>query len=449
MRKTCRAGKRAGKYFYRILILVFWAGLVFTAGYGWYYAEHQIPEHFSVAEGEETSFSLDLPLYTTLLSESEEVILKGDSGIPQDEIRIRPDQEFSLYARKDGNFRLGLKLFGTIPFKEISVNVEDACYAVPCGMPVGIYLKSRGVMVIGTGKVTDENGSEAEPAYGILQSGDYIEAINGEPLSDKEALITSLNRMGESEALLRVRRGGRELELSVDTVKTADGSRKLGAWVRDDTQGIGTMTYLKPDGGFGALGHGISDSDTGRVVEIENGALYETEILGIEKGSAGNPGVMAGVIYYGPGSRLGSVAQNTDCGIFGTAGQAFCDAVGQQTMEVGHRQDVKRGKAWIRSCVSGEACDYEIEIQRVDYSPAKENKSLVFQVTDERLLRLTGGIVQGMSGSPILQNGKLVGAVTHVFVQDSTTWLRDFCGRYDEKINFSEMTLYLAIFHSL
>ena len=375
---------------------------------------------FQCCGGEETSFSLDLPLYTTLLSESEEVILKGDSGIPQDEIRIRPDQEFSLYARKDGNFRLGLKLFGTIPFKEISVNVEDACYAVPCGMPVGIYLKSRGVMVIGTGKVTDENGSEAEPAYGILQSGDYIEAINGEPLSDKEALITSLNRMGESEALLRVRRGGRELELSVDTVKTADGSRKLGAWVRDDTQGIGTMTYLKPDGGFGALGHGISDSDTGRVVEIENGALYETEILGIEKGSAGNPGVMAGVIYYGPGSRLGSVAQNTDCGIFGTAGQAFCDAVGQQTMEVGHRQDVKRGKAWIRSCVSGEACDYEIEIQRVDYSPAKENKSLVFQVTDERLLRLTGGIVQGMSGSPILQNGKLVGAVTHVFVQDST-----------------------------
>ena len=406
MRKTCRAGKRAGKYFYRILILVFWAGLVFTAGYGWYYAEHQIPEHFSVAEGEETSFSLDLPLYTTLLSESEEVILKGDSGIPQDEIRIRPDQEFSLYARKDGNFRLGLKLFGTIPFKEISVNVEDACYAVPCGMPVGIYLKSRGVMVIGTGKVTDENGSEAEPAYGILQSGDYIEAINGQPLSDKEALMTSLNRMGESEALLRVRRGGRELELSVDTVKTADGSRKLGAWVRDDTQGIGTMTYLKPDGGFGALGHGISDSDTGRVVEIENGALYETEILGIEKGSAGNPGVMAGVIYYGPGSRLGSVAQNTDCGIFGTAGQAFCDAVGQQTMEVGHRQDVKRGKAWIRSCVSGEACDYEIEIQRVDYSPAKENKSLVFQVTDERLLRLTGGIVQGMGVIDNMDNTK-------------------------------------------
>ena len=392
MKKTCRSGK----YFYRILAAIFWMSLIFTAGYGWYYAEHQIPEHFSVAEGEETSFSLDLPLYTTLLSESEEVVLKGDSGIPQDEIRIRPDQTFSLYARKDGSFRLGLKLFGTIPFKEISVDVEDVCYAVPCGMPVGIYLKSRGVMVIGTGKVTDENGSEAEPAYGILQSGDYIEAINGQPLSDKESLITGLNSMGKSEALLRVRRAGKELELSVDTVKTEDGSRKLGAWVRDDTQGIGTMTYVKPDGVFGALGHGISDSDTGELVDIEGGS------------------------YYGPGSRLGSVKSNTGCGVFGTVEQAFWDTVKYPAAEVGHRQDVKRGTAWIRSYVSGKACDYEIEIQRVDYSPSRENKSLVFQVTDERLLRLTGGIVQGMSGSPILQNGKLVGAVTHVFVQDST-----------------------------
>ena len=408
------------KRFYRILTVVFWASLVFTAGYGWYYTEHHIPKNLSIVEGQEKSFSLELPLYTTLEKESEEVVLRGSSGIPENEIRIQPDSPFSLYSKENGSFRLGLKLFGAIPLKEIQVDVVDAHYAVPCGMPVGIYLKSRGVMVVGTGRVTDESGQEVEPAYGILQSGDYIEAINGEPLSDKEALITNLNRMGESEALLRVRREGRELELSVDTVKTEDGSRKLGAWVRDDTQGIGTMTYMEADGSFGALGHGISDSDTGRVVEIEDGALYETEILGIEKGSAGNPGVMAGVIYYGPGSRLGSVEKNTDCGIFGTAEQAFCDTVRQQAVEVGYRQDVKKGTAWIRSYVSGEPRDYEIEIQRVDYSPARENKSLVFQVTDPELLRLTGGIVQGMSGSPILQDGKLIGAVTHVFVQDSS-----------------------------
>lgn len=416
MRKKHRPGKR----FYQILTAVFWVGLALTAGYGWYYTEHHIPKNLSIVEGQEESFSLELPLYTTLEKESEEVVLRGSSGIPEDEIRIQPDSPFSLYAKENGSFRLGLKLFGAIPLKEIQVDVVDAHYAVPCGMPVGIYLKSRGVMVVGTGRVTDESGQEVEPAYGILQSGDYIEAINGEPLSDKEALITNLNRMGESEALLRVRREGRELELSVDTVKTEDGSRKLGAWVRDDTQGIGSMTYMEADGSFGALGHGISDSDTGRVVEIEDGALYETEILGIEKGSAGNPGVMAGVIYYGPGSRLGSVEKNTDCGIFGTAEQAFCDAVRQQAVEVGYRQDVKKGTAWIRSYVSGEPRDYEIEIQRVDYSPARENKSLVFQVKDPELLRITGGIVQGMSGSPILQDGKLIGAVTHVFVQDSS-----------------------------
>lgn len=419
MRKTHRRDRRARR-FYQTLTVLFWTGIFATVGYGWYYAKHQIPGSFNLVEGEEKAFFLELPPYTTLENESEEVILKGNSGISQNEIRIQPDQSFSLYAKETGSFRLGLKLFGAIPLKEIQVEVEDPSYALPCGMPVGIYLQSKGIMVIGTGRVTDEHGEEVEPAYGVLQSGDYIEAINGEPLHDKEALITNLNRMGESEALLRVRREGKEMELSVNTVKTEDGSRKMGAWVRDDTQGIGTMTYVKSDGSFGALGHGISDSDTGRVVEIEEGALYETEILGIEKGSAGNPGVMAGVIYYGPGSRLGAVTNNTECGIFGKVNARFADQKAGQMMEVGHRQDAKKGKAWIRSYVSGQPCDYEIELQRIDYHPVHVNKSLVFQVTDERLLRLTGGIVQGMSGSPILQDGRLIGAVTHVFVQDPT-----------------------------
>ena len=155
-------------------------------------------------------------------------------------------------------------------------------------------------------------------------------------------------------------------------------------------------------------------------MEIEEGALYETEILGIEKGTVGNPGVMAGVIYYGPGSRLGSVEANTENGIFGKADARISESLNLEPVEIGYRQDVKKGQAWIRSDVSGELKDYEIEIQRVDYNPIQVNKSLVLRVVDQELLNLTGGIVQGMSGSPILQDGKLVGAVTHVFVQDST-----------------------------
>lgn len=177
---------------------------------------------------------------------------------------------------------------------------------------------------------------------------------------------------------------------------------------------------MDSNGNFGALGHGISDSDTGKVVEISEGALYDTEILGIEKGSAGNPGVMAGVIYYGPGSKLGSIDANTDVGIFGHADDRLQKSISGEPLEIGYRQDVKKGQAWIRSSVSGEVKDYEIEIQRVDYNPIHQNKGLVIRVVDEELLNLTGGIVQGMSGSPIIQDGKLVGAVTHVFVQDST-----------------------------
>ena len=415
------AGKKRKKNpFRRCLVWTFWLSLLFTLGFTWYYVERKVPDHLSVVVDEKEEFDFALPFQVTLLSDSEEVVLGNQSDIPSDEIRLKVDEPFSLYAKNLGSYHLGLKLFGKFQFKEIQLDVVDTHYAVPCGVPVGIYLRSNGVLVIGTGRIRCQDGEETEPAYGILQSGDYIEAINGEPLRDKEALITSLNDNGGREALLRVRRDGEELEIRMNPVQAADGNYKLGAWVRDDTQGIGTMTYVDTNGNFGALGHGISDSDTGDVVEIDEGALYETEIMGIEKGSAGNPGVMAGVIYYGPGSRLGSIEANTRVGIFGKVNEKLQKSISGEALEIGYRQDVKKGQAWIRSSVSGEPRDYEIEIQRIDYNPIQENKSLVIRIVDEELLKLTGGLVQGMSGSPILQDGKLVGAVTHVFVQDST-----------------------------
>ncbi len=405
---------------WRSLAWTFWLSLFSAVGFTWYYVERRIPDHLSVVVNEREEFDFALPFDVSLLSDSEEVVLGNQSNIPSDEIRLGVDESFSLYGRNQGSYRLGLKLFGRFPFKEIQVDVVDTHYAIPCGVPVGIYLRSKGVLVIGTGRIRCQDGEEVEPAYGVLQSGDYIEAINGEPLRDKEALISNLNHSGGQEAVLRVRRDGQELEIRMNPVQAMDGNYKLGAWVRDDTQGIGTLTYVDTNGNFGALGHGISDSDTGEVVEIQEGALYETEIMGIEKGSAGNPGVMAGVIYYGPGSSLGVIEANTKVGIFGKVNDRLKKSLGGEAVEIGYRQNVRKGQAWIRSDVSGELRDYEIEIQRVDLNPIQENKSLVLRVVDEELLRLTGGIVQGMSGSPILQDGKLVGAVTHVFVQDST-----------------------------
>ena len=315
---------------------------------------------------------------------------------------------------------MDLKLFGWLQLKDIQVDVVETRYAIPCGLPVGIYLESDGVMVIGTGRILGKDGQEHEPAAGILKSGDYIEAMNGTPLETKEQLVEQLNQWGGEPVVLDIRRGESRMEVEIDPVEADDGTSKLGVWVRDDTQGIGTMTYVDMNGKFGALGHGISDSDTGQVVVITDGALYETAIMGIEKGTFGKPGVMSGVIYYGPGSSLGRIEDNTEEGIFGTVNQKFQKEITGEALPVGYRQDVKKGKAYIRSSVSGQLKDYEIEIQKVDYNTDHKNKGMVIQVTDPELLALTGGIVQGMSGSPIIQDGKLIGAVTHVLVQDSS-----------------------------
>ena len=253
--------------------------------------------------------------------------------------------------------------------------------------------------------MTTTAGDTVEPADGVLKSGDYIEAINGIPALDKRDMIEAVNDAGTRPLTLNIRRDGEEMKVEMTPVQTLDGDYKLGLWIRDDTQGIGTMTYLCTNGDFGALGHGISDSDTGLLVQSSGGEVYDTEIMGIDKGTFGKPGVMSGVIYYGPGSALGDILRN----------RIKSDAV-----PVGYRQDVKKGAAYIRSSVSGEVKDYRIEIQKVDYSTAHKSKDMIIKVTDPELLALTGGIVQGMSGSPIIQDGKLIGAVTHVFIQDST-----------------------------
>ncbi len=404
----------------RWLIRVFWAALLFTAAYSWYYVEHAVPDRLNIVLDQEESFTFSLPGKFILQSESEEVALGNGSNIPSDQITIRRQEPVYLYGRSQGSYQIGLNLFGLIRMKEIQVDVVDTQYAVPCGAPVGIYLKSDGVMVIGTGELVDQSGLTVEPAEGLLQSGDYIESINGVPLATKEELAREVAGLNGQDALLTVRRGDEEMQISLHPTLTQDGESKLGVWVRSDTQGIGTVTYLDLNGRFGALGHGISDADTGEIVEISDGNLFDTQIVGIEKGASGSPGVMSGIIYYGPGSLLGTVESNTGEGIFGTANQRFRDALEGEAVEVGYRQDTHKGKAYLRSGVSGQIRDYEIEIEKVDYSTSHTNKSLVIRVTDPELLELTGGIVQGMSGSPILQDGKLIGAVTHVFIQDST-----------------------------
>ncbi len=408
--------KRKRRWFFKGSLL---AAALFC-GFMFYYLEKTVPDRLNIVAGEEEQMQLPVLFESTLVMKDAEVSLGDSSNIPSNQIRISGKEPFQMLGKKQGSYQMEVKLFGLVKIKDVQVDVVDENYAVPCGIPVGIYLKSNGILVIGTGNLMGIDGIEVEPAYGVLRSGDYIEAINGHPLSRKEDLVQAVNQTGGGRVTLQIRRGQEKMSVSMNPVAAEDGTYKLGAWVRDDTQGIGTMTYLDLNGHFGALGHGISDTDTGGVVEITEGNLYETQIMGIEKGSAGKPGVMSGVIFYGSASELGKIDANTETGIFGTAGSTLRSRINSEAIPIGYRQDVHEGAAFLRNSVSGEVKDYQIEIQKVDYSSSHRTKSIVFKVTDPELLNLTGGVIQGMSGSPIIQDGKLIGAVTHVFVQDST-----------------------------
>ena len=404
----------------RFLIVLFLVSVVFTGVFSYYYMLRMIPNHLNIVVNEQGEFNFRLPLGAKLSTESEEVVLGNGSDIPSNEIRISSNESFSIYSKNRGRYTLGLKLFGWLDFKNIQVDVVDTQYAVPCGFPIGIYLESDGILVIGTGEVSDKNGSVVEPAYGILKSGDYIREVNHKVIADKEELIRMVQDSRGQDLVLTVRRNDQWMDVRVSPACSEAGEYKLGVWVRDDTQGIGTLTYIDAYGNFGALGHGISDSDTGDVVEVSGGNLYQTEIRAVEKGKIGKPGVMSGVIYYGDDSLLGDIRKNTTEGIFGTANSKLRAMADAAPVKIGYKQEIHTGEAWVRSSISGQSKDYQIKILKVDTSSSNKNKGLVIQVVDEELLALTGGIVQGMSGSPILQDGKLIGAVTHVFIQDST-----------------------------
>lgn len=328
--------------------------------------------------------------------------------------------EDAIPVSQDGSYRIGCKLFGTVPLKEVQVNLVKPTTISVSGSPVGIYMETEGVLIVDTGEVVGKDGMPYEPAKNIVQAGDYIVAFNEQEVSTKKDLMEDIAGCQGESARLDVIRDGEELQVAVDPVEGQDGSYKLGIWVRDDTQGIGTLTYLDQSGKFGALGHGISDVDTGGLLKIKNGRLYKAQILGIQKGSKGSPGELSGLIRYEDSNILGDIVKNSENGIFGSL-QGGTAGLHLQEMEVGYKQDMKLGEASILCSLDGVVDEYQVEITRIDWNHEDTNKSFVIKVTDPRLLSKTGGIVQGMSGSPVLQNGKVVGAVTHVFVQDSAS----------------------------
>lgn len=325
----------------------------------------------------------------------------------------------TVEVSQNGSYQIRCKWLGVLPLKTIKVHTVEKQEVLVSGSPVGIYMETKGILVIDSGEITDREGIRRTPAEHIIQSGDYICEIDGKVLTGKRQLM-QLVRENQGEPMeLQVIRHQETIKLEMTPVETEDGSYKLGIWVRDNIQGIGTLTYVEPNGTFGALGHGISDADTGERLEISDGDLYRADILSIRKGTAGTPGELRGVINYREENRIGTICGNSQYGIRGQMEPGkYTESM--KKIPTGLKQEIQTGKAEIRCDIGDGIREYQCEILEIDSNARDTNKCFVLRITDDDLLSRTGGIVQGMSGSPVLQNGKLIGAITHVFVNDPT-----------------------------
>ncbi len=409
------------KQIYRgVLIILVFLDLMVILDMGIKKMASNIPSNIRVLVGTEETFDFDLPVEGDIEIGQVNVFNVDNKQNLKDKIHINLNKPFSIQSSQVGAYSVDLKLFGKFTLKKINIDVIESVEVMPSGMPIGIYVSTDGVLVLGTGDVACSDGMNYEPALNILKSGDYIVAIDDTTVSTIDDVMDCINKSNGHSMEFSVRRNGEIIKLKVIPVKSTDGNYKVGVWIREDTQGIGTLTYTTTDNKFGALGHPIADMDTGTVLEISQGSIFTTQIIDIVKGKSGEPGEILGVINQSSKNKLGSINSNTTQGIYGKLGENKNKIKQGEVMDIGLKQNIKLGKAYIRCMVENEIKDYEIEIEKINLNPSAENKGMVIRITDERLLKVTNGIIQGMSGSPIIQDNKLIGAVTHVFIQDST-----------------------------
>ena len=281
---------------------------------------------------------------------------------------------------------------------------------IPGGKALGIKLTTDGVMVAEVTGVETDNGTLSPAEDAGIQKGDIITRIGAQKISTADDFISAAGALNGEKISVTVERSGKAHQFNVQPVMSLDGTWKLGLMLRDGISGVGTLTFYDPETGiYGALGHSISDSDTGSTLPLGNGSIYDAEVTGIVPGEVGTPGALDG--STDEAALLGDIQINCGCGIFGAA------EFDGKPIETG---EIKTGKATIYCTLSGDTVsEYQIEVRRVYEND--EMRTVLLTVTDPALIEQTGGIVQGMSGSPIIQEGKLVGAVTHVFVNDPTS----------------------------
>lgn len=362
------------------------------------YLDITVSDDYKIKKGDALSFDTAVPI--TAVYEGTKLSASGKSDSIGEE------------------FDVELKAFGIIPFSTVSVEVVDELQVSVLGTPFGMKLYTEGVLVIDMTDVETENGN-VNPAKeaGILK-GDYIVSVDGRKIGTNEELSAAVEASAGNEMEFEIKRNGKTKVIRFCAALSKEtNSYKIGLWVRDSSAGIGTLTFYSPvTGVVCGLGHGVCDEDTEELLELDSGELVTAEIISVEKGSSGNPGQLKGKFTY---NTIGAIDLNSECGIFSLIKGKLNIS---NLTEIALKQEVKDGDAQLLCTVNGESPKlFSCSIKKKNAAYLSPTKNLIVTVTDKELLNLTGGIVQGMSGSPILQNGKLVGAVTHVLIDDPTS----------------------------
>jgi stage IV sporulation protein B len=315
--------------------------------------------------------------------------------------------------------KINVNLLGFLPIKSVCVKSVPDIEVYPGGQPVGIKLKTKGVLVVGLSDISSTEGKKLSPgAAAGIQIGDSILKINNKNIDSVNDISKIVNEEKNNKISILIERKGKLTEKNIVPVKSSkDDKFKIGLWVRDSTAGVGTLTFYDGKSGkFAALGHPITDIDTGKILSVKEGEIVSSDILSVKRGIKGEPGELKG-IFVDENVQLGNISKNTECGIFGKCQGDLRNKKFNKPMKIALRNEIKVGAAKILTTVDGkEPKMYDIQIEKLLNQDTPGPKSMVIKVTDKKLLDKTGGIVQGMSGSPIIQNNKLIGAVTHVLI---------------------------------
>ncbi len=361
------------------------------------YLDTKIAENYYVTEEESLNF-YGLPLECKATDMDVSVGLKNSTSV--------------------NGYKTKVSLFGVIPVKTVNVTKTKTTEVAVLGTPFGLKVYTEGVLVVGFSDVETKNGTENPAKNCGIKVGDVILSVNGKNVTSNTGMQNEISKIKGQACELVVKREGKEFTVKLTPVLSkSDKTYKIGLWIRDSSAGIGTLTFFSPELNVVAgLGHGICDTDTGELVPFESGEFVNAEIVGIKKASGKTSGELQGVFASG---EIAELKENDITGVYGST-ENISTAV--STLKIALKQEVKVGKAQIMTTLDDEGVKvYECKIEKVYHNDSSKIKNMVIKITDNELLQKTGGIVQGMSGSPIIQNGKLIGAVTHVFVNDCTS----------------------------